>query len=107
MGGPISSVVAELMRFYADAIGRFDTIAGARLHDALAVAAVFQPDIIGTRRLNVAIETASELGRGQTVVDLLGASGRQPNADVALELDAPRFRALIISMIERLDRRLR
>ena len=40
--------------------------------------------------------------RGATVVDLHDRLGREPNARVALELDAARFWDLVIAALERL-----
>jgi purine nucleosidase/pyrimidine-specific ribonucleoside hydrolase len=50
----------------------------------------------------VAVETEGRWTRGMTVVDLHGRLGREPNARVALELDAPRFWDLVIGSLERL-----
>jgi purine nucleosidase/pyrimidine-specific ribonucleoside hydrolase len=40
---------------------------------------------------HIAIELAGEHTRGATVVDRFGVTGREPNAQVAVELDAPAF----------------
>jgi len=45
---------------------------------------------------------AAAAARGMTVVDLHGRLGREPNARVALELDAPRFWDLVVGSLERL-----
>ena len=102
-GGPISSIVAPLMRFFAGTVERFDGIRGATLHDALAVAAIFRPQIVRTEHLNVEIETVSSLSRGQTVVDLRRVTDRTPNADVALDLNSTEFRDLIMDAIKQID----
>jgi pyrimidine-specific ribonucleoside hydrolase len=50
----------------------------------------------------VAIETEGRWTRGATVVDLHERLGREPNARVAMELDAERFWDLAIDAVERL-----
>jgi purine nucleosidase len=80
---------------------------GSPLHDPLAVAALVEPDLLGYRRLHVAIETDGRITAGQSVVNVAGVVERvvdlgdhddvagltqpEPNCDVALEVDAERF----------------
>ena len=60
---------------------------GSALHDSLAVASVFCPDIITTKDCYVDICLTPGEHRGQTVVDLEGRTGRAPNVKVALSAD--------------------
>jgi inosine-uridine nucleoside N-ribohydrolase len=101
--GRVSRVVAPLLRFFAQANRDIFGFAGAPLHDALAVAHLLRPEVIGTRRMNVEIETAGELTRGRTVADVYGISGRAPNAEVALEVDLPLFKEMLFAAIRKLD----
>jgi inosine-uridine nucleoside N-ribohydrolase len=43
----------------------------------------------------VAVETGGDWGRGQTVVDHLGVTKREPNVEVVFEADRERFLALL------------
>lgn len=101
--GPVSRVVAPLLRFFAQANRDIFGFAGAPLHDALAVAHLLRPEVIRTRRMNVEIETAGELTRGRTVADVYGISGRAANAEVALEVDLPLFKEMLFAAIRKLD----
>ena len=65
----------------------------------MAVAHVIDPTLVTTRHANVAVETSSELCDGRTVVDLRGATGREPNAEVGVDVDADRFLELLVSQI--------
>ncbi len=103
MGGPVSRVVAPLMRFFSGANEELFGINGAPIHDALAVAAVVAPDLLVTQDVYVAVETQGDLTRGQTVADLYGITGLAPNASVALGVDRGRFIAMMIDAIRRLD----
>ena len=56
-------------------------------------------DLVETKRCNVEIETGSELCRGRTVVDLRGRAGREPNAHVAVGIDADGFVELLLERV--------
>jgi pyrimidine-specific ribonucleoside hydrolase len=93
--------IAELMDFYGVFYRkRFE---GNPVHDALAVAAVFESDIVSTRLLNVCVETSGEFTLGRTVVDFRGVTGRKPNCDVALGVDRERFINLIFDAVKTLE----
>jgi inosine-uridine nucleoside N-ribohydrolase len=100
--GRVGTMVAELRDFYqryhTDVYG-FD---GTPVHDAMAVAHVIRGDLVRTEHRHVAIETASELCRGRTVVDLWRRTGHEPNAHVGVEVDGPAFLDLLIERIGRL-----
>lgn len=105
-GGPVSGVVAPLLDFFARANRDVFGFSGAPVHDALAVAAVSKPDIITTRHLHVAIETGGTLTRGQTVADVYGVTGAEPNAHVALGLDHSQFLQVFFDAMKTLDGRV-
>ena len=97
--GRAGRFVAELSDFFQ----RFHELSygfdGAPIHDAMAVAHVLDRTLVTTRHANVAVETRSELCDGRTVVDLRGVTGREPNADVGVDVDAGRFLELLVSRI--------
>jgi inosine-uridine nucleoside N-ribohydrolase len=67
---------------------------GVVMHDPLTVGVAWDPTLVGTERLPVAVETAGTLTRGATVVDRRPpAPWREiePNCEVALRVDAGRF----------------
>ena len=98
-GGSMGRLVAELLdfygRFHADVYG----FAGSPIHDAVAVAHVAVPGLLETAHRHVAIECASELCRGRTVVDLWRRTGHEPNAHVAVGIDGERFVELLIERV--------
>ena len=64
---------------------------GYDLPDPIAMAIALDPSVATrTLRCFVAIETASPLCRGQSVVDRLGLLGREPNVEVVLEASRER-----------------
>jgi purine nucleosidase len=100
-----------LLRFLEDAaryyFERMEKSVGARvftMHDPLAIAAAIDPSLIATQRVAVDVETAGVLTSGMTVADWRGVWRRAPNADVAIAVDATRFRAEFLDAMERLAR---
>lgn len=102
-GGPVSAVVAPLLRFFASAYEEHFGIAGAPLHDALAMALVAHRELVETKTLRVDVETKGELTRGQTVTDIHGVTGTEPNVEVALEVDVERFKEVIFRTMRAMD----
>ncbi|MBI9104802.1 MAG: nucleoside hydrolase [Spirochaetales bacterium] len=105
--GPASKIVGPLMKFFAQANKDNFGIDGAPVHDALAVARVIDPSVVECEFLNVDIETASELTRGQTLADLYKVTGKEPNVDVALKVNVDRFLELLLGAIRTLDEKLK
>ncbi len=97
--GKLGVFVAELVEFFkqyhADTYG-WD---GAPIHDAVALAQAFRPDLVETVHRNVEVELESELCRGRTVVDLWNRTERAPNADVGVDVDADAFFELLLERV--------
>ena len=83
---------------YERVFGRF----APPVHDPCTVALLIDPGVMRCEDVFVAVETEGRWTRGATVVDLHGRFEREPNARVAMELDAPRFWDLVIGALERL-----
>src|SRR3954470_11696237 len=97
--GRAGAVVADLHAFYR----RFHAVVygteDAPVHDALAVAHVIRPALLATESLHVAIDDGPGVCRGRTVVDRWRRSGAEPNARVALGVDAAAFIDLLCERI--------
>lgn len=96
--GRVGRMVAELMDFYSKFHPQFG-FKGSPMHDPLAVAAVIDPTVVGTRALRVDIETRGLHTTGQTVTDFFGVTKQPANVDVALEVDRERFVSLLYEAI--------
>ena len=68
---------------------------GTPVHDAFVTAYLINPDLISGIKVNVDIETSSELTMGQTVVDTLGISGKQQNVLWMNSVDSDKLFELI------------
>jgi inosine-uridine nucleoside N-ribohydrolase len=97
--GRAGRFVAELSDFFQRFHERSYGFEGSPIHDAMAVAHVIDPTLVTMRKVNVAVETSSELCDGRTVVDLRGVTGRPENADVGVDVDAERFLDLLVTRI--------
>ena len=100
--GRIGEVVAELLEFYGGFHRSVYGWDGSPIHDAVAVAHVIDPELLEVERLNVRIDTESELCRGRTVVDLWRRTGLEPTANVAVGIDSERFVDLLQERLARL-----
>jgi purine nucleosidase len=98
-----------LTRFLADSsrayFERMEKIYGQRIftmHDPLALAVALDPTLVETRRAAVDVETSGRLTTGATIVDWRGQWGRLANAEVAVAVDAERFRSEFFDAMARL-----
>lgn len=106
-GGPIATAAVGMVDYYADFYEKWTGSPDTAQHDALAVAAVFRPDLLSTRALYVDVECAGTLTRGMTVAHFHDRSqdgpAGTPNVDVALDVDVAAFTELLISRVAALD----
>ncbi|WP_209503691.1 MULTISPECIES: nucleoside hydrolase [unclassified Ruegeria] len=98
----VGNAVAEMTDFFE----RFDKekygSAGAPLHDPCVTAYLIRPELFSGRRVNVEIETGSDLTLGMTVADWWGVTNRAPNALFMGEIDADGFFTLLTERLARL-----
>ncbi len=99
---PVGTAVADLTDFFE----RFDMEKygsdGAPLHDPCVIAYLIKPDLFKGRKINVEIETTSDLTLGMTVADWWGVTDRAANALFVGDLDADGFYALLTERLARL-----
>ena len=103
-GAALIAFLSDSARFYFELTqkrhgGRF-----LIMHDPLAVGVALDPSYVTLRSVAVDVETHGELTRGMTVADWRGNWRRKANAEVARDVDAPRFIADFMDAMERLAR---
>ena len=102
LGTRVGIAVAEMLEFFE----RFDEnkygTDGGPLHDPCVIAYLLKPDLFSGRECNVAVETASELTMGTTVVDWWHVTKRPKNALVMRDIDAGGFFALLTERLANL-----
>jgi inosine-uridine nucleoside N-ribohydrolase len=101
--GRVGTLVAELWEFYNRFHSQTYGFDGSPIHDAVALAHVFRPELVETAHRHVAIECGSELTRGRTVVDLWRRTVNEPNAYVGVGIDGRAFIELLLDRISSLD----
>ena len=104
-GSPEQSIVrfvSDALRFYFEFHDRYDGFYGAFIHDALVVAAALDPTLARTESLAVEVELQGRWTTGETVADWRRAWGREPDVEVAVEVDADRFFELFERRVGRL-----
>ena len=94
---PVERFVGQLISHVSGIYGRYYRIDGMAMHDPLAVAVALEPSLVTTEHLHVDVETGSGLAAGRTIADFwhIPEPWGEPNADVALEVDAARFDELL------------
>jgi inosine-uridine nucleoside N-ribohydrolase len=99
--GRLAEVLADLLTYVSTRyVDRHDAIAGAPIHDPLAVLALTHRHLFSSRRRHVAVETAGLLTRGMTVIDERTVTGRPgANCDVLTTVDADGAFAALLDAI--------
>jgi inosine-uridine nucleoside N-ribohydrolase len=100
--GDAGKLVAELYAFYSKFHASRYGWDGAPVHDVVALAHVIDPTLLTTVHRGVIVDTALELSRGRTHVDMRGDRWER-TAHVAVDIDADRFLELLVERISSLD----
>jgi inosine-uridine nucleoside N-ribohydrolase len=101
--GRTGRMVAELFDFFHGYHQRTYGFDGSPIHDAVALAHVFRPELVRTEHRNVVVDTGPELSRGRTYVDLWRRTECPPNAHVGVEIDGRAFIDLLLERLPTLD----
>ena len=97
--GRAGKLVAELVDFYSRFHRRrYPELGGSPLHDPVALAYALRPELLEVRPARVEVDCSWGAGRGRTNVDLRGRGG-EPNAAVAVGIDAEAFVRLLVERI--------
>jgi inosine-uridine nucleoside N-ribohydrolase len=101
LDGRLAAVLADLFRFFSSTyMRRHDDIAGAALHDPLAVLALTHAELFDATERHVVVETRGEHTRGMTVIDRRTLIERQPpNCTVLDMVDADAAWKVIVTAI--------
>ncbi len=99
LGSPVAHLVDDLLGFFGETYLRVYGFPAPPVHDACAVAWVIDPTLIQSRPMHVDVELRGEWTTGRTVCDRYGQTGKPANAEVGLNLDAPRFWDRLIGVL--------
>jgi inosine-uridine nucleoside N-ribohydrolase len=100
-----AAVLADLFRFFSGTyIKRNAGMAGAALHDPLAVMAITHPQLFESSERFVVVETKGEHTRGMTVIDRRSLVERpQPNCRVLERVDADAAWHVVVEAVRAAD----
>ena len=101
LGTRVGEFTAVLLEFFAEHHRERYGWDGGALHDPVTAAYLIAPELFGVRSMRVDIDTSEGLSAGRTVCDVWRVTGKAPNADVALSVDADGFFALLTERIGR------
>jgi inosine-uridine nucleoside N-ribohydrolase len=97
--GRAGRFVAELVDFYSRFhTERYPELGGSPMHDPVALAYALRPELLEVRPAHVEVDCSWGLGRGRTNVDFCGRGG-EPNATVAVGIDAEAFIGFLVERI--------
>ena len=100
IGTPLAHFCIDIQRTVQQFALTTTLLDGFDLPDPIAMAVALDPTVaIGTQRCFVAIETQSDLCRGQSVVDRLQILGLEPNAEVVMEASRERFVQMLFDAV--------
>ncbi|HEY9763543.1 MAG TPA: nucleoside hydrolase [Trichocoleus sp.] len=102
LGTPVSEAAADLLTYYGTADAERYGLPGSPLHDPCVIAYLLQPDLFSGRLLPVAVETASPLTLGQTVVDCWQTTAQLPNALVIEQVSVDGIYDLLVDRLAKL-----
>jgi inosine-uridine nucleoside N-ribohydrolase len=95
-----AEAAADMVDFYLGFYNEAYDHGGAPIHDAVALAHAFRPDLLTMERRHVEVDTSEGICRGRTVVDMRRrTSGPEPNAHVAVDIDADGFRSVLLERL--------
>jgi purine nucleosidase len=92
LGTPLAEFCVDIQQVVNQFALNVTRLEGFDLPDPMAMAVALDPTVATTtRRLHVVIETGSTACRGQTIVDHLHVTGREPNVNVVLAASRRKF----------------
>lgn len=92
LGTPLAEFCVDIQRAAEKSAVENTLLGGVSLPDPIAMAIALDPSVATiTEHLFVAVETGGDWSRGQTVVDHLRMTGRNPNVEVVKEASRENF----------------
>lgn len=96
---PVAQIVAEWLDFFY-LFHKEKGYPGAPVHDAVAVIALTNPEILTKKACFVDVELTGDYCRGETVVDRYGVWDQEANVDLVFDIERENFVDLICSALE-------
>lgn len=91
IGNPASELFVALMEHFCKTQKAVFGWEGGPLHDPVTIASLIDPQLLTLKPMNVQIDIRSTQSYGRTNCDAFGYLRLPPTADVAVDIDVPRF----------------
>ena len=91
IGNPASELFVALMGHFCKTQKAIFGWEGGPLHDPVTIASLIDPQLLTLKPMNVQIDIRSTQSYGRTNCDFYGYLRLPPTADVAVDIDVPRF----------------
>jgi len=104
VGNRAARLFADLMRFFNATQKRVFGWEGGPLHDPVTIAYLIDPSVLTVQRMYASVDIRGVDSYGRTNCDSFGYLGREPNANVAVDIDVAKFWDIIEAGIHHYDR---
>jgi ribosylpyrimidine nucleosidase len=96
-----SKLFEDLMLFFNKSQKEVFGWDGGPLHDPVTIAYLIDPTVIETKSMYTEIDIRGVQSYGRTNCDFFGNSGKQPNSEIAVEIDVEKFWNIVEQAISR------
>jgi inosine-uridine nucleoside N-ribohydrolase len=96
----IETFIDRSTAFYMEFHAEYQGIQGCAINDPLAAAILIKPELVTFRDYYVDIELHGEFTTAKLSADHFSATGNQPNAKVAMEVDVAGFMDFFIERVK-------
>jgi inosine-uridine nucleoside N-ribohydrolase len=94
-GDRISVIVAEMLDFFAETHVKHFGFKACPIHDALCVGVLIDESLVEYQKTYIDVALLDPLTLGETVADLWGITGREPNCYLGMKVDREKFVRMI------------
>lgn len=91
IGNKAANLFADLMTFFSKSQKEVFGWAGGPLHDPVTIAYLIDPTVITTKAMNTEIDIRSTQSYGRTNCEFFGYNKKEPNSNVAVDIDVEKF----------------
>lgn len=100
-GDKISSIVAQLLDFFAATHVEHFGFKACPIHDALCIGVLIDESLIQYKKVFLDISINDPLTLGETVADLWGITGNEPNCYISTKVDREKFVQMITEYMKK------
>lgn len=100
IGTPLAEFCVDIQSVLTQYAIEESNLPGFDLPDPITMAIAIDPSIAEFERYHVDVITGDDLARGITSVDILGATGKAPQVDVAMKASHEKFVAMLHELVQ-------